>query len=674
MDNLAEIKQTFFQECEEQLTELEVGLISIQNGNDDAETVNAIFRAVHSIKGGAGAFGYQDLVSFAHAFETSLEELRSKRLTPSSNVLRVFLRASDQLADLVSCSKSNTPADTQKSIAIEKDLLSLCKNTQAIDQEIGQDDFGFTPITFDFSDLANETEPTKSFAIKFRPKPGLYSKGNDAFRILRELNTLGEMNVQCSSEDIPTLNILDPEGAYLTWDLILTGAITLENIRDVFEFVEWDSEINITELANEYQDNEPIVTMQAATTNDASSKYDTSTAKTAKQTKQVATIRTDLNRIDRLINLVGELVINQSMLSERAIEAGIPTTSAIMIGLEDLAQLTREIQDGVMAIRAQSVKNVFQRMPRIVREVAEITGKSVRLVTDGENTEVDKTVIDHLTDPLTHMIRNAIDHGIETPEVRLKNGKPEEGTIHLSAAHRSGRIVIEIKDDGAGIDRTHLRTIAEERGITPPDAVLSDDEVDNLIFHPGFSTAKQVSNVSGRGVGMDVVRKSINALGGRISISSIEGQGSTFTMSLPLTLAVLDGMVVTVADQTLIIPLTSIVESLQPKPDEVHKLDKVTSLISIRGSFVPVIDIAVELGYRSERKDPTTGVVILVETEGKNQRALLVDGIQGQRQVVIKSLETNYGRVDGIAAATITGDGKVALILDVDAITIKKSG
>ena len=321
-----------------------------------------------------------------------------------------------------------------------------------------------------------------------------------------------------------------------------------------------------------------------------------------------------------------------------------------------------------MAIRAQPVKSVFQRMPRLVREVASLTGKSVRLFTEGENTEVDKTVIERLADPLTHMIRNAIDHGLEKPEARLAAGKPEEGLVRLSAAHRSGRIVIEVADDGAGIDRTRVRASAVNKGLISADAQLSDDEIDNLIFLPGFSTAEKVSDISGRGVGMDVVKRSIQALGGRIAITSRPGQGSVFTLSLPLTLAVLDGMVVTVAGQTLVVPLTAIIETLQPKASDVHGFGGGARVIAIRNMFTPLIDVGRELGYRSEAADPLAGVALLVESEGSLRSALLVDAIQGQRQVVIKSLEANYRHVHGIAAATILGDGRVALILDVDSV------
>jgi two-component system chemotaxis sensor kinase CheA len=381
-----------------------------------------------------------------------------------------------------------------------------------------------------------------------------------------------------------------------------------------------------------------------------------------------ATIRVDLDRVDRLIDLVGELVINQSMLAQRVMEAGIARLSDVAVGLDDLEQLTRDIQDSVMAIRAQPVRPIFQRMSRVVREVADMTGKSARLVTEGENCEVDKTVIERLADPLTHMIRNAIDHGLEAPEKRVAAGKPEQGTVRMVAAHRSGRVVIEVSDDGGGIDRARVRQIAVDRGIIAADAQLTEAEIDDLIFAPGFSTASSVSDVSGRGVGMDVVRRSIQALGGRITITSRPGQGTTFTLSLPLTLAVLDGMVVTVAGQTLVVPLSAIVETLQPKAADVHALGESARVIGIRGTFVPLIDVGSVLGYRETEADPLASVAMMVETENQSQCALMVDGIIGQQQVVIKSLETNYGHVFGVAGATILGDGRVAVILDVDAI------
>jgi two-component system chemotaxis sensor kinase CheA len=378
------------------------------------------------------------------------------------------------------------------------------------------------------------------------------------------------------------------------------------------------------------------------------------------------TIRVDLDKLDRLVNLVGELVITQSMLAQRLSEADLGGTEE----LSDLEHLTRELQESTMAIRAQPMKTVFSRVPRIIRELEGETGKRVRLEVDGEMTEVDKTVVERIGEPLTHLIRNAVDHGLESTEERIAAGKSAEGVVRLSAAHQSGRIVITVSDDGKGIDRTRVRAKAIERGIVAADATLSDEEIDNLIFAPGFSTAATITNVSGRGVGMDVVRKNIQALGGRIGISSREGHGSSFSLSLPLTLAVLDGMIVTVGEQTFVIPLSHIVESLRPDTETLNRFGPCGSLLDVRGAYVPVLPIADHLGIADGERDPTRAVLIVVDGD-QGQAALLVDTIQDQRQVVVKSLEGNYQAIDGIAGATILGNGRVALIVDVDRLTAR---
>ena len=363
---------------------------------------------------------------------------------------------------------------------------------------------------------------------------------------------------------------------------------------------------------------------------------------------------------------MGELVINQAMLAQSVEEADMRNAGSVNDGLDEFRRLTRNIQESVMAIRAQPVKPLFQRMSRIVREAAQATGKEVRLVADGADTEVDKTVIERLADPLTHMIRNSVDHGLEMPEERLTKGKDPTGIVHLLAAHRSGRVIIEVRDDGAGIDRGRVRQKAIENGLIDEDAALSDSEIDNLLFMPGFSTAKEVSNLSGRGVGMDVVKRSIQSLGGRISITSTPNIGTTLTISLPLTLAVLDGIVIDVAGETLVVPLTSVVETLKPVIGDVCRVDQDSWALHSRGEFIPIVDVAYELGVRGKLTEIGDKVILITGSEDGAQSALIIDSVQDQRQVVIKSLETNYGEVPGIAAATILGDGRIALILDID--------
>ena len=379
------------------------------------------------------------------------------------------------------------------------------------------------------------------------------------------------------------------------------------------------------------------------------------------------TLRVELERVDRLINAVGELIINHSMLAQQIANLNVSDTRDVETELEGFKNLARDIQEGVMAIRAQPVKPLFQRMARIVREASAATGKTCKLVTEGENTEVDKTVIERLSDPLTHILRNAVDHGVESRRTAKPPASQKTGEIRLSASHRSGSVCIEIKDDGAGVNRPRVKQIAIEKGLIPENAELTDSEIDNLLFAPGFSTAKEISNLSGRGVGMDVVKNAVTGLGGRINISSSPGKGSTFTIILPLTLAVMDGMVVSVADQTMVVPITSIVETMRGSDDMINSLGADGTLLSIRGNFVPICDVAGGLGLYRE-SDQQAGVYLLVETETGQRCALAVDDIHDQRQVVIKSLDGVCGEIPGVAAATILGDGKIAMILDPESI------
>jgi two-component system chemotaxis sensor kinase CheA len=746
MDELEAIKVTFFQECEELLADLEGGLLAIQDGNDDGDTVNAVFRAVHSIKGGAGAFGLEPLVRFAHVFETLLDALRSNEIPGTPDLTALLLRASDVLADHVSSARGLGVVDMEASAAMAAELKAVTDPSAApapaaaplvaapvaiVDDEMGitftplvvgadddgmdddDMDFGFQPMTISLDAQAADASVLDNvWTVSIRPKSDLYRKANETALLLRELSRLGPIQATLDDSALPALEFLDAEAAYVTWSVRLETEQGEEAIREVFEFVDGDCDLEITRgeapvadvlatlldiaapapepepeavpVAFEAPVEAPIsvapvveIAPPAPAPVSAPPPAAPPVAANAPAAKPAqidvpgpgqSVIRVDPERIDHLIDLVGELVINQAMLAQRVGEYGIAPSSNLAMGLDELEQLTRQIQDSVMAIRAQPVKSVFQRMPRLVREVANMTGKQARLVMDGENTEVDKTVIERLADPITHMLRNAIDHGLESPEERKAAGKNPEGVVRLAALHRSGRIVIEVQDDGKGINRERVLSIAVNKGLISPDLTLTDEEIDNLIFLPGFSTADKISDVSGRGVGMDVVKRSVQALGGRISISSRPGLGSTFTLSLPLTLAVLDGMVVDVAGETLVIPLACIVESLRPKAEEIRPLGPTGSVLAVRDSFVPLIDVGLTLNYRSKSPSATEGVVLLVEGEDGSRAALVADAIHGQRQVVIKSLEQNYQQVEGVAAATILGDGRVALILDVDAV------
>ncbi|WP_303703306.1 chemotaxis protein CheA [Brevundimonas naejangsanensis] len=753
-DPFEAIKATFFQECEELLADLEGNLLTLESGSTDIEVINAVFRAVHSVKGGAGAFGLEALVRFAHVFETLMDELRSGRKPCDEPTVKTLLRAADVLADHVAAARGAGPAvDPARSAGLVAELEMLTHGGAApvATAEPEEDDFGFTPVAMDLgafeapdglpdlpdlpplpdlaalAPLSDLSAPSASqgWRVVFRPHPRLYASANETGLLLRELGRLGPTRVQLDDSGVPLLDALEPTDSHLIWTIELDGDASEAEVREVFDFVEMDCDLSITPLGDAPVEAAPVAAEEvapdlgddaSALARAASSELDIAALlasvgaaptaapapvavtpavepvapppvkpapapaapapaqATAPAAAAPVTIRVDLERVDRLINAVGELVIQQAMLAQRVTESGLTRSSDIGLGLEDLELLTREIQDSVMAIRAQPVKSVFQRMPRLVREAAEATGKKVKLVTSGEDTEVDKTVIERLSDPITHMLRNAIDHGLEGPEERLAAGKPAEGTVRLAALHRSGRIVIEISDDGKGINRPRVKGIAVERGLIAEDAILSDDEIDNLIFLPGFSTATEVSDLSGRGVGMDVVRRSIQSLGGRISISSVPGRGSTFTLSLPLTLAVLDGMVVGAGEQTLVAPLAAIVESLTPNEADIHYVGGVDPVLRFREAFVPLVDVAQVMGFRDDPTALKGGVVMIVETESGQRAALLVDAIHGQRQVVIKSLESNYRHVEGVAAATILGDGRVALILDIDAlVTAKRS-
>ncbi|WP_187430986.1 Chemotaxis protein CheA [Roseobacter fucihabitans] len=728
-DPMAEIRASFFIECEELLEALQDGLQSLDDGDVDSETINVVFRAVHSIKGGAGAFGLEALVRFAHRFETVLDEVRSDRMTPDAEALKIFFQCADHLSDLVRVSRDDAPLPEGTTAALLALLGGLLGDDHIEEDEAEDENIEFQPATLsldldlggdplpgDLPAIQNLDEPLPSdvagYKITFRPDNELFETGNEPFHMLRALDEMGECSVTCHLEKLPDFNALAPEQSYLSWTIELKTAVDEDEITAAFEFVEGLCELVIVKLGNQVEPSslpqqleetpvslheEPgeselnaiinppqmvensIANVEQETAIEitvpkdvgtppppavTSGKNVTAPKQAASTTAPKSVVRVDLDRIERLVNLVGELVINQAMLSQSLESSGLSPHSDAMNGLEEFQRLTRDIQDSVMMIRAQPVKSLFQRMSRIIREASAAVGKDVRLHTDGEGTEVDKTVIERLADPLTHMIRNAVDHGLESPEERTAAGKPEQGRVNLSAAHRSGRVIIEVSDDGGGINRPKVLQIAIDKGLVPEDASLSDTEIDNLLFLPGFSTATVVSDLSGRGVGMDVVRTSIQALGGRITISSTPGEGTTFSISLPLTLAVLDGMVVQVADETLVLPLNVVIETLTLSNNDVEMVRPGAHVVRVRSGFVPLFDLGKELGYREPVRDYEGCVVLLIAHEDDSHAALIIDSIQDQRQVVIKGLDDSFYRAPGIAAATILGDGQIALILD----------
>lgn len=708
-DPMAEIRASFFVECEELLESLQDALNVMDEGAHDSETINVVFRAVHSIKGGAGAFGLNGLVAFSHRFETVMDEVRSGRLDLTPEAIKLFFLAADILQDIVRATRDGDaePAGTEEVLTALEALLGE-------DGLPTEEDVDFAPmgLSFDFvgdadtadTEIVADREP--GWSVTFTPESGLYASGNEALLILRSLSQLGTATIRCLiPDDLPPPTEENAEAPLLSWQVILRGDVTEGDIRQVFDFVADVCQIEIEQMGSDFdlgpdlsslviseeeaEEEQPaaaidaVVAPAAATAPSADvlspaapppakaaapaptpRAANAANGQAAASNEPAATVRVDLEKIDRLVNLVGELVINQAMLAQSVEEAGIGNHSDVMSGLESFMMLTRDIQESVMMIRAQPVKPLFQRMARIVREASASVGKEVRLRTDGEYTEVDKTVIERLADPLTHMIRNAVDHGLELPEKRRAAGKSPEGLIVLSASHRAGRVLIEIEDDGAGINRPKVREIAISKGLIPADAQLSDTEIDNLLFLPGFSTASEVSALSGRGVGMDVVKSAITGLGGRITITSAPGQGTKFSISLPLTLAVLDGMVVQAAGQTLVVPLSAIIETAKLEIDNIHHLASSGEMMQIRSEFVPLFDLGRQLGFRGARNKAQSGIVLLTSQEDGRRAALIVDAIMEQRQVVIKGLGQSYGNIPGVAAATILGDGQIALILD----------
>jgi two-component system chemotaxis sensor kinase CheA len=732
MSGLDELRVAFFQECEDLLDSLGDGLrdMADEEAETDIETVHAVFRAVHSIKGGAGAFALDDLVTFAHLFETVLDQMRCGHMAASPDVMRTLLRAGDMLSDLVGCARDAREADAERMAQVLSELDALADGAG----EEPDEPFEFVPMgvsvapieladdgTSDHPDQHDGIDPSRSdassgpFRIVFEPSGALYDTGNDTLAIFRALSRLGVLQVDIDCSRLAPLSELDLGKSGLRWDLRLETRSTEEDVRAVFEFVAdlarlaiertaspesqstghseasdagpaspktstptdpWETHADMgpapigpSDPSNEGASGAP--SPASSTGQDDAAKKKTRGAgsgEAAPGAAAPATVRVNLDRVDRLINLIGELVIMEAMLSQAVESAGLDGNSDVSNGLDGIKQLASGIQESVMAIRAQPLKPVFQRMHRIIREASDATGKQVRLVTNGETTEVDKTVIERLVDPLTHMIRNSVDHGLEEAEARIAAGKPETGTITLSAAHRSGRVIIEVSDDGGGINREKVRAVAEGKGLVPAGASLTPAEIDNLLFTPGFSSKEEVSALSGRGVGLDVVRREIQSLGGRVTIQSATGEGTTFTIALPLTLAVLEGMLVEFGGELMVLPLSTILETIRPSSATIHAIGRTGRVVANRGELIPIIDLAEVFGVAGPDAPTERDVLLLVECEAGRRAALAVDVIHDQRQVVIKSLEENYGSVPGISAATILGDGRIALIVDPEEI------
>jgi two-component system chemotaxis sensor kinase CheA len=708
MSDLDDFKATYFDECSELLLELEEQFAAIEDGERSPERLNAVFRAIHSIKGGGGAFGFSALVGFAHAYETLLDHVRDGRVEMSPAVTALCIHANDLVADFVNAARAGIELDADFGAAEQVQFDALTSGGATDDAPMEDFDIDFTPVRVELGDEPAQDPALDRFdeapmgggetgwEIRFTPHGELYARANDPLLLLRELRALGPTRVSAVIEEIPALADFEPFGAYCSWVVALDAPeVTEAQIAEVFEFVEGicdltigraggavplavmepvaeeeEAPLSFAELAAALKPalKAPVAIVPLAqATEAAEGENDRRTGPEDRRGSGVQSIRVDLDKIDRVVNMVGELVITQSMLTQQMDEVLRARYQELVRGLEVLAQTTCGLQDAVMSIRAQPVKTVFSRMPRLVRELAGKTGKKIRLDTVGENTEIDKTVIEQLSDPLTHMVRNSADHGIETPAARLAAGKPETGTVRLSAEQAGGNILIVVEDDGAGINRERVLQVARERGVVGAEQQLSDEQIDQLIFAPGFSTASEVSDISGRGVGMDVVLSNIKKIGGSVHVRSRPGRGTRMTLRLPLTLAVLDVMLVKVAGSPYVIPLSSIVETIQCARASFSRLPGGGQVLQVRGDYVQVIDLAHRFGMAADNATPSR-FVVLCEAEGGVKVALEVDDIIGQQQVVIKSLEENFQSIDGIAGGTILGDGNVALIVDVQGL------
>ncbi len=676
--DLSQFIPSFLEESFEGLELMESSLLDLEQGDD--ETINSIFRAAHSIKGGAGTFGFNNVTEFTHLVETLLDEMRDGRRNIKQDDVELLLDSVDCMRLLIESIRDETECDTSKII----ETSALLEKALAADGiEVSE------PLTINGSeDVDTKNDNSTTWQIKFIPEHHLVQTGNDPLLLFNALADLGEVTLVACAKELPALNDIDAEEIYLTWNLTLESSANEDDIKEVFEWVEDECELIITkeniissdlppleisniELSTETPslDEPDVITPPTPTpTNQKSEETSNNSDKPSSKAKNdLGSIRVGVDKVDSLINLVGELVITQSMLSELGNDFDLSKVERLNSGLEQLLQNTKELQESVMRIRMLPISFAFNRFPRLVHDLSKKTGKEVELILKGEQTELDKTVMEQIGDPLVHLVRNAVDHGIESAEVRLASGKPKKGTIMLNAYHQGGSIVIEIKDDGGGIDREAVFNKALEKGIVDDNTVLTDAQTFDLLFEPGFSTAKEVSDISGRGVGMDVVKKNIQSLGGRIQVESESGKGSTFRVNLPLTLAILDGQLVQVGTETYIIPLITIVESLQPQKELINRVSGDMVLYRLREDNVPVIPVYQLFNIPCEFENIENSLLVVVEADGQKV-GLMVDDLLAQQQVVIKSLNDNYQQVEGVSGATILGDGSVAMILDVPGI------
>src|SRR5688572_14898185 len=684
--DLAQFHDTFFAESFEALDSMEAALLKLSAGDADLELVNTVFRVAHSIKGGAATFGFADVAGFTHTLETLLDQLRAGKRRVDSGLVDTLLRSCDLMREMLGATQAKQAVDKGRVAALHAEI-------ELIMAMPGESPTATAAASRPAASTPEPIETRSGWRIHFVPGPKLLRNGNDPLRLLRELTTLAPCEARVDAKWVPPLAELDPEECRLSWRIEVNGPVKEAAIEAVFDWVDGECDLNIeafgpaadatvmmpalklpagVELETPAPEPAPVAAA-AAVPPPPAPPVEGSAAKPAPAAAPAAasgdggSIRVSIEKVDELLNSVGELVITQSVLSQLAAPLEGRDAEQLRNALAQLERHMRGLQESVMRVRMLPINVVFNRFPRLVRDLGQKLGKKIELRFTGDTTELDKTVLEKIGDPLVHLVRNALDHGIETPEVRLAAGKPAHGIIELNAYHKGGNVIVEVSDDGGGLKRDRILSKARERGLIGADEELTDDRVYNLIFAPGFSTADVVSDVSGRGVGMDVVKRNINELGGHVQVHSSPGKGSMVRIRLPLTLAILDGQLARVGSEVYVVPIVSIVETIQVRQELVSSIAARAQLFRLRDDYLPIVRLYELFGIEPQHIDLLDGLLMIVEADGQRV-GLFVDELMSQQQVVIKSLETNFRPVLGLAGATMLGDGRVALILDIPGV------
>jgi len=691
-------KQLYREEAFELLAKLEEALIELEQQPDDLDIVNRIFRAMHTIKGSGAMFGFDDIASFTHTIETAYDLIREEKLFADEELISLTLRSCDQVKAMLDAPEGEEGTDANLIEEITASFKRLISSGQGAAPGQAESCPAYTG-----GDQEDGLKAEITYRIRFKPHRELFQNGTNPIPLLNEIRALGHAHVICHLKELPGLKELDPEACYTYWDIILTTDKDADAIRDVFIFVEHISEVEVTKIDDyseidheEYKkigeilfdrgdislsDLESILGRQkrigemlvesgkARRSEVQSALMEQEHVRNLRKKRMgavsgdsVSSIRVASHKLDSLVNLVGELVTVQARLAQLSAQRNDHDLALVS---EEVERLTAELRDNAMGIRMLPIGTTFAKFKRLVRDLSTELGKEVNFTTSGEETELDKTVIDRLGDPLVHLIRNSIDHGIESPEKRAAAGKPAEGTIRLIAEHSGAHVLISVSDDGSGLDTEAIRAKAMEKGIISPDASLSEKEIFELIFAPGFSTAQSVSKVSGRGVGMDVVTSSIESFGGTVEIESAKGKGTTITLKLPLTLAIIDGLLVTISDEYFVMPLNAVVECVELSAEDRRRTHG-RNLARVRDEIVPYIPLREVFSLHGD--NPAIEQVVVTEI-GERRVGFVVDKVVGQHQTVIKNLGKFLRHVEGVSGATIMGDGTVALILDINKLT-----